>query len=754
MLTSLFRGGRATRIVSSTAAARRKRSLRSLPSLEAMERRQLLSTMTFNVTTNEDNGDNYAPLAGSLRSAIIQADGVAPGNTAEIDFHLPTDRPLALAPDSTLPAITGPTFLNATTQSGYSGSPLVQLDGSEAGGGAVGLQFLGAGASNGQVKGLQVINWNGGGILADGATGVVVANDWVGVSTLGNGEGTQIVPSGNGTFGVEFADGANAGQVTNSVVSGNQYNGVVITSGSDAVFVGNSMIGTDPTGEHSTTVSGNSFGNGIVGGGGSGVVVNGGSTFAQLSADVISNNHDQGVLVTDAGTDGTTIRSSEIGTDLSGNIPMPNHYGLTITNGAGYTTVGSQGAGNLISGNAWDGLQILNGAAHNTVAYNKIGTNSVGGYQIPNVGSGVALAGGASNNTVTGNLISGNSYDGVYIAGQGTSGNVFAADLIGTDVTGEKSVPNHDGVQIQAGASGNTFGGITDATRDVISGNAWNGVELFSGASGNVFEGDYIGTDAMGVVSVANGASGVAIFGGATDNTVGGASSYYRNVISGNSSDGVWISDPGTNSNTVQYNFIGTDVTGEFPVSNRVNGLAVGNGASYNNVINDLISANLRDGVLVTDPGTVYNSVNYDWIGLDATGNHAVKQLGEASSNTNGVQFTNGTYSNSASSDVISGNLEGVFLNGAATGNWINNDYIGTNISGNAPVGNTDAGIFLLGVVGNDFENDVVAFNAGNGLFGEGGSTPLNNNLCITFFVTTSDGVAHHNGQNDLDFDK
>ena len=57
----------------------------------------------------------------------------------------------------------------------------------------------------------------------------------------------------------------------------------------------------------------------------------------------------------------------------------------------------------------------------------------------------------------------------------------------------------------------------------MISGNAWDGVHIVdSGTSNNVVEGNFIGTNASGTAAVANGASGVAIFGGASSNTVGG----------------------------------------------------------------------------------------------------------------------------------------------------------------------------------------------------------------------------------------
>src|SRR4051794_40493963 len=167
----------------SATAARRRAARRSRPSLEAMESRQLLTTIAFPVTTVGDNGDNASPLAGSLRAAIIRADNVGPGNTAEIDFALPGGGPQTISPVAPLPTITSPTFLNGTSEAGYSGTPLIQIDGSQAGAGAVGLTITSQGNGS-QVSGLEVNAFSGGGVLLNGASNVTLDHDWVGVHTL------------------------------------------------------------------------------------------------------------------------------------------------------------------------------------------------------------------------------------------------------------------------------------------------------------------------------------------------------------------------------------------------------------------------------------------------------------------------------------------------------------------------------------------------------------------------------------------
>ncbi len=55
-----------------------------------------------------------------------------------------------------------------------------------------------------------------------------------------------------------------------------------------------------------------------------------------------------------------------------------------------------------------------------------------------------------------------------------------------------------------------------------------------TGTTGNVVEGDHIGTNAGGSAGLGNADSGVAIYGGASDNTIGGTTAGAGNVISGN----------------------------------------------------------------------------------------------------------------------------------------------------------------------------------------------------------------------------
>ena len=157
---------------------------------------------------------------------------------------------------------------------------------------------------------------------------------------------------------------------------------------------------------------------------------------------------------------------------------------------------------------------------------------------------------------------------------------------------------NTDGVDIAAGASHNTIGGTTKATADVISGNSLDGVQISDpGTEDNLVEGDFIGTNDSGTSGggkLANG-NGVVIADAATDSTIGGTSSAASDLISGNTNEGVIITDSGTVGNVVAWDDIGTQVGGKYALPNYT-GVLITNAASDNTLNNNVIGGNTWDG--------------------------------------------------------------------------------------------------------------------------------------------------------------
>ena len=83
------------------------------------------SPSTFVVTNTGDSG------AGSLRQAILDANA-HPG-ADRIEFNIPGSGFHTITPLTALPTISDPVTIAGSTQPGFIGSPIIELDGSAAG---------------------------------------------------------------------------------------------------------------------------------------------------------------------------------------------------------------------------------------------------------------------------------------------------------------------------------------------------------------------------------------------------------------------------------------------------------------------------------------------------------------------------------------------------------------------------------------------------------------------------------------------
>jgi titin len=260
-----------------------------------------------------------------------------------------------------------------------------------------------------------------------------------------------------------------------------------------------------------------------------------GSTLNGLSVTGFSGG---GVLVN--GASHVSITNDDVGlVQLTSGVFVHGNsaFGVELAGGANQDTLSCD----VVSGQSGNGVVIaVMGTNLNTVQNCQIGTDPTAnakadhnGASLANSGDGVVIEGGTTNNRLTGDVVSDNSTYGVFISDVGTMGNVIQGCSMGTNAAGSAALPNYVGVAILNGATNNTIGGTTTATRDVISGNAWDGVHLASsGTTGNVVEGDYIGVTASGTLALGNGASDVAILSGASKNVIGGSASGTADVIS------------------------------------------------------------------------------------------------------------------------------------------------------------------------------------------------------------------------------
>ena len=396
---------------------------------------------------------------------------------------------------------------------------------------------------------------------------------------------------------------------------------------------------------------------------------------------VINDFFFAGIFIT-SGTNNSVVEGCYLGTNRHGTVLEPNNAGVFILSSDG----------------------------------NRIGTNGDGVNDL------------RERNLITGALGRGSNFAAMSL--QDSSDNVIAGNLIGTDVTGEFALANHQrGIDIRAG-SGNVIGTNGDGFGDAVEGNvisaaSESGIFLLSAHSR--VAGNFIGTDDDGEIAIPNG-SGVLVM--SVNNTVGTngdglSDDLEQNVISGNSQHGIAV---WADSTIIAGNFVGTNATGTAAIGNGIWGLRIS--ASNNRVgtnadgmsdvfERNIISGNTYLGVNIQGDSR-HNVVAGNYIGTDVAG---AMPLG----NYDGVYMdygpsfnligTNGDGVNdSVEANVIAANSHfGVVIRGGnAQNNLVKGNFIGTNPNFDSGIGNlNDAVAIFEGADSNRVERNTIFGNEG-----------------------------------------
>ena len=323
---------------------------------------------TLTVNTNDDANDGACNSAHcSLREALLTANST-PGQVELITFNIGSGGGAqTISPTSALPSITDSVTIDGTTQPGFSGLPLIELNGTNAGAVTAALNITAGGST---VRGLVINRFNGHGIRLASAGGNTVAGNFIGTNAAGtaaqanNGNGVFVDTSPNNDIG-----GTSAAE--RNVISGNTGQGVRIDgANTNSNRVRGNFIGTDVSG---TVAIGNSNSGVAIFAANSNTV--GGA--AAGARNVISGNGSSGVLISGAGANANDVQGNFIGTQTDGATALPNlSGGVSIVNGASGSHVGgtAAGAGNVIAFNGGDGISIGSGN-NNRVLSNSIHTN-------------------------------------------------------------------------------------------------------------------------------------------------------------------------------------------------------------------------------------------------------------------------------------------------------------------------------------------------------------------------------------------
>ena len=235
------------------------------------------------------------------------------------------------------------------------------------------------------------------------------------------------------------------------------------------------------------------------------------------------------------------------------------------------------------------GIRLQTSAANAVIEGNFLGTDPAGTTPFAaSAGAHIAVV-APPNGRIGGttpaarNLISG-GHDKITVGAfaGGPDGFLIQGNLVGTDVTGTLRLDNSGQGIVFLRASNVTIGGTSAGARNVVSGNSANGLEIDGNPSTNVVvAGNYIGVDVTGAAPLGNSVWGISL--DSNHVTIGGSAPGAGNVISANGSIGLVLGSSSVSMVTiVQGNHIGTDPTGTIALGNGDRAIHVG---AFDNVI-------------------------------------------------------------------------------------------------------------------------------------------------------------------------
>lgn len=270
----------------------------------------------------------------------------------------------------------------------------------------------------------------------------------------------------------------------------------------------------------------------------------------------------------------------------------------------------------------------------------------------------------------------------------------------------------------------------------------------FYGSANSIVSGCYVGTNETGD-SIMGNDIGLEFISNSDYCTIGGTTTADRNIISGNMHIGIRLLD--VKYCAVKGNYIGTNREGTGSLPNY-DGMSMEGAVQFCTIggttpaERNIISGNTDYGLPLFGAGATQNVIIGNYIGTDVTG---TLPLG----NTYGVLFDDGSFSNRVGGDtdsernIISGNVGyGVFFyNNGTNNNLLKNNFIGTDYTGRHAVANT-AGIIIDGIsYKNIMDGNIIS---GNEQVGIGiNITASDSNVIVRNYIGTDvDGNPLPNG--------
>lgn len=403
--------------------------------------------VTVNSTTDVADGDTSSVSALlatpgddgviGLREAITAANNTLGADVVQFDIPASdagcTAGVCTIQPTGAgLPFVSDALTLDATTQPGYAGQPLIQLDGSLVDTNVNAFDITaGPTAVRGFVFNRFATNCDV--TVFGAAAGVTIESNVFGLDASGTAAlgGTCAVY----LYGVNDNTVGGTLDLARNVIAGYTGPAVTIASGGTGNTVEGNFIGLDRTGTLALPDAGNDMlitdsSNNTLGGTapGTGNVIGGDSDATSPSVAIAFQTSD---------AQSNLVQGNLIGTDVSGMLARGTaSIAVYILDATGNTIGGSAAAaGNVIAAAGVSGVRLV-GATQTVLQGNAIGTAIDHIAPLANTVHGVQIDNGGSNNVVggrgpgAGNVIAFNGQDGVYLRGDAGSGNSVVGNTI------------------------------------------------------------------------------------------------------------------------------------------------------------------------------------------------------------------------------------------------------------------------------------------------------------------------------------
>lgn len=257
-----------------------------------------------------------------------------------------------------------------------------------------------------------------------------------------------------------------------------------------------------------------------------------------------------------------------------------------------------------------------------------------------------------------------------------------------------------------------------------------NGISI--AGENSVIQGNYIGTDRLGLAAVPNGGHGI-FMSRASYCQIGGENPEDRNVISGNTLSGIRAMD-GVNGVAIAGNLVGLDKTGNAALGNGEFGIRIGdhklgtmsgniignNGSDVGNGKRNFVAGNGFDGIYVSGAIVTrvfgFVQVRNNFMGTDLSGTVAIPNTrdGLLMVAAQGVQVEENLISGNTGNGISVNGDDGAFPMNPSSLLRIYSNKIGTDAAGTAPLGNGGAGVLLHNGTVNCFIGEATIAGSGN----------------------------------------